>query len=67
MKVMKKMNFEQMSRLEGGIDKASLRPCGQSVIMAVIVGGWIGGWGALIGAVGVGIGPNCLDLFHQVH
>jgi bacteriocin-like protein len=63
---MKKMNFEEMSSIEGGLLKASLRPCGQAVIMAVIMGGWIGGWGAVIGAVGVAVGPNCMDLFNQV-
>jgi hypothetical protein len=34
--------------------------------MGVIAGGWFGGWGSLIGGIGVAIGPNCLDLFNQV-
>ena len=63
---MKKLSFEQMGRIEGGLLKASLAPCGQAVIMGVIAGSWFGGWGGLIGGIGVAIGPNCLDLFHQV-
>ena len=56
---MKELSFEKMEGVNGG----GLYPCDQALIMGAIMGSWFGGYGAFIGAIGVAVGPNCLDLF----
>jgi hypothetical protein len=55
--VMKELNFEPMAMINGG---SELMPCDQAIIIGVIMGGWFGGFGAIIGGIGVAVGPNCL-------
>ena len=64
---MKELSFEQISMIQGGIAQETLKPCDQAIIIGAIMGGWFGGWGAVIGMISVAVGPNCLDLFNQVN
>ena len=57
---MKALTLNQIETIEAG--QAGCVPCGAAVILGAQIGGIFGGWGALIGAGLVALGPNCLDL-----
>ncbi len=54
---MKELSFENMATMNGG---EQLMSCDRAVIIGAIMGGWFGGFGSIIGAASVVVGPNCL-------